>query len=119
MKILNTSSTDITRKIGGTSVHWAPNAEVTIADNLMQEAFAVVSATAELAVTNLSSSELNTDGSDQMSGTFTFSPTGEIVLPVRTSTQILALTAVAGMVVFNSTTAKAQVFDGTIWNDLF
>jgi hypothetical protein len=46
---------------------------------------------------------------------------GGFKLPVLTTTERNAITWVAGdagMLIFNSTTSKAQVWDGTSWNDL-
>lgn len=44
---------------------------------------------------------------------------GAVVLAPLTTTERDALTPVAGMVIFNSTTNKHQGYDGTIWNDLY
>lgn len=44
---------------------------------------------------------------------------GAIVLPSFTTTARNALTPAAGWMIFNSTDSVAQVYDGTIWNDLW
>jgi hypothetical protein len=45
--------------------------------------------------------------------------TGSFTPNVLTTTQRDALTATRGMFIYNSTTDKGQMYDGTIWNDLF
>jgi len=47
------------------------------------------------------------------------STTGSFTPNVLTTTERNALTATAGMLVYNSTTNKHQGYDGAIWNDLF
>ena len=47
------------------------------------------------------------------------STTGSFTPNVLTTAQRDALTATAGMLIYNSTTDKLQCYDGTIWNDLF
>ena len=46
------------------------------------------------------------------------STTGALVLPRMTTTQRNAISGAAGMIVFNTSTNKAQVHDGAGWNDL-
>lgn len=41
---------------------------------------------------------------------------GAVVLPSITNAQQALLTPVAGMIIFNTDTSKAEVFDGAIWN---
>jgi len=47
------------------------------------------------------------------------SVTGSFTPNVLTTTQRNALTATAGMMIYNSTTNKHQGYDGTSWNDLY
>ena len=47
------------------------------------------------------------------------SVTGSFTPNVLTTTQRNALTAAAGMMIYNSTTNKHQGYDGTSWNDLY
>jgi len=47
------------------------------------------------------------------------STTGSFTPNVLTTTERNALTATAGMLVYNSTTNKHQGYDGAIWNDLY
>lgn len=47
------------------------------------------------------------------------STTQGLLFPRMTTTQRDAVSAVAGLVVYNTTTNKLQCYDGTIWNDLF
>ena len=47
------------------------------------------------------------------------STTSGIVIPRLTSTEITALTPIAGEMVYNTTTNKHQGYDGTIWNDFY
>jgi hypothetical protein len=44
--------------------------------------------------------------------------TGVVQLPVLTTTQRNALTAAAGMMVYNTTDSKFQGYDGSAWRDL-
>lgn len=44
---------------------------------------------------------------------------GAVVVPVLTEAQRDALSPVAGMVIFNSTSSKHQGHDGSSWNDLY
>ena len=43
----------------------------------------------------------------------------QIIFTGITTTQRNALTASAGMLIYNSTTNKLQCYNGTSWNDLF
>lgn len=56
---------------------------------------------------------------DQSMGTHKLTAVTVLGLSGLTATQIGALSATAGMIVFNSTSGKHQGFDGTIWNDLY
>ena len=47
------------------------------------------------------------------------SVTGSFTPNVLTTTQRDALTATAGMMIYNSTTSKHQGYDGSTWNDLY
>ena len=47
------------------------------------------------------------------------STTGSFTPNVLTTAERDALTATAGMLIYNSTTDKLQCYDGTIWNDLY
>ena len=44
--------------------------------------------------------------------------TGAVILPRMTTTQRNALTAAAGMMVYNTTDSKFQGYDGSAWRDL-
>ncbi len=60
------------------------------------------------------------EGASLFKGGLSFTGTASYLkLPSLTSTQRDALTAANGMAIFNSTTNKAQVYAGGIWNDLF
>ena len=43
----------------------------------------------------------------------------QIIFTGMTTTQRNALTASAGMMIYNSTTNKLQCYNGSSWNDLF
>ena len=43
----------------------------------------------------------------------------QIIFTGLTTTQRNALTATAGMMIYNSTTNKLQCYNGSSWNDLF
>ena len=45
--------------------------------------------------------------------------TGAFTPPILTTTERNALTATAGMMIYNSTTSKHQGYDGSSWNDLY
>jgi len=53
-----------------------------------------------------------------VSGDDTLSVTGQFIVDNLTSTEIAALSAAQGAIVFNTTTSKFQGYDGTTWNDL-
>ena len=44
---------------------------------------------------------------------------GQVIFKPMTETERDALTAVAGGVIYNSTTNKLQCYNGTTWNNLF
>ena len=56
-------------------------------------------------------------GNQTISGTKTFSDA--IISASYTTTQRDALTAVAGMVIFNTTVNKHQGYNGSSWNDFY
>ena len=51
-----------------------------------------------------------------LSGTST---TSGLLLPRLTTTERDAITATAGETIFNTTTSKAQSYDGAVWRDLW
>lgn len=66
------------------------------------------------------SEKLYCEGDSLFKGGLKFTGTASyLILPSLTSTQRDALTAAAGMMIYNSTTSKAQVYAGGIWNDLY
>ena len=50
---------------------------------------------------------------------FTIDSDGQVIFKPMTQTERDALTAVAGGVIYNSTTNKLQCFNGSSWNNLF
>ena len=50
---------------------------------------------------------------------FTIDSGGQVIFKPMTETERDALTAVAGGVIYNSTTNKLQCYNGTTWNNLF
>ena len=50
---------------------------------------------------------------------FTIDSDGQVIFKPMTQTERDALTAVAGGVIYNSTTNKLQCYNGTTWNNLF
>ena len=50
---------------------------------------------------------------------FTIDSDGQVIFKPMTETERDALTAVAGGVIYNSTTNKLQCYNGTTWNNLF
>ena len=50
---------------------------------------------------------------------FTIDSDGQVIFKPMTQTERDALTAVAGGVIYNSTTNKLQCYDGSSWNNLF
>ena len=63
------------------------------------------------------SNSVTTSGDQSISGTKTF--TGSFIPPKLTSTQRDALTAVSGMMIYNTTTNKHQGYNGSSWNDFY
>ena len=39
-------------------------------------------------------------------------------IPNFTTDEIVGITSATGMIIYNSTTKKIQVYDGTSWNDV-
>ena len=63
------------------------------------------------------SNAVTTSGDQTIAGTKTFS--NAIISASYTTTQRDALTAVAGMVIFNTTVNKHQGYNGSGWNDFY
>ena len=63
------------------------------------------------------SNAVTTSGDQTIAGTKTFS--NAIISASYTTTQRDALTAVAGMVIFNTTVNKHQGYNGSSWNDFY
>ena len=63
------------------------------------------------------SNAVTTSGDQTIAGTKTFS--NAIISASYTTTQRDALTGVAGMVIFNTTTNKHQGYNGSSWNDFY
>ena len=68
---------------------------------------------------DLSTAKLTVTGDAAVSGSLTVTTTtGAVTLPRMTTTQRNALTAAAGMMIYNTSTNKFQGYDGSAWRDL-
>jgi len=68
---------------------------------------------------DLSTAKLTVTGDAAVNGSLTVTTTtGAVILPRMTTTQRNALTAAAGMMVYNTTDSKFQGYDGSAWRDL-